>query len=145
MPGFSFKRQLKVPIHQIVSADTHMRGELSFQGGLLIQGRVDGRLLPQGADCSVTVAENARLVTDGLEVGLLIVNGTVASSTLKAARVVLGATAKVTGDIHAQSIEIHTGAIFDGRVVSRGGQEAAATGDGQVRIGPEGTALTAGA
>lgn len=126
MHWFSPRRCLKVPIHQVVSADTCIQGEVSFQGGLLVQGRVSGQLVPQGEGCSVTVASGGFVDTDVLEVDLAILNGQVRCSSIRAGRVVLGATARVAGDIRARSVEIHTGAVLDGRVSISDGREGEA-------------------
>lgn len=115
-----FSPSLKIAIHHTIPSGSQLEGTLTFKGGLLVEGSVRGCLNPQGAKPSVTVGEKGVVEIQTLEVDTLIINGRVNAKSLKARRVVLGATSKVVGDIKAQTIEIHTGAVFDGRVVSVG-------------------------
>ncbi len=115
-----FSPSLKIAIHHTLPSGSQLEGTLTFKGGLLIEGSVLGCLNPQGAKSSVTVGERGVVEIQTLEVDTLVINGRVNAKSLKARRVVLGATSKVVGDIEAQTIEIHTGAVFDGRVVSVG-------------------------
>ena len=115
-----FPPSLKVAIHHTLPRESHIEGTLSFKGGLLVQGSIHGRLDPQGPKPTLTISEQGRVEVPSLEVDTLIVNGRMRALNLKARRVVLGATSDVKADIEAQIIEIHTGALFDGRVISSG-------------------------
>lgn len=115
-----FSPSLKVSIHHTLPEDSRVEGTLTFKGGLLVNGTVHGQLIPQGAKPTLTVGENGEVDVPALEVDTLIVNGRMRAKSLKAKRVVLGAKSNVKADIESQVIEIHTGAVFDGRVTSSG-------------------------
>lgn len=134
----SFGRpSLEVPIHHVLRADATLQGRLTFKGGLDVQGRVEGDLVPTGPETAVVVGPRAEVKTSVLQAKTLIVHGQVQAERIEADRVVLTASARVVcGDLRAQAIETHPGAAFEGRVAleRRAAEPAAPAKDGSAAM-----------
>jgi len=68
----------------------------------------------------LVLAENAR-VEGEISVSHLVINGTVIGPVFCSEFLELQAKARVTGDLQYNSIEMHLGAVVQGRLVHQGG------------------------
>ncbi len=110
VPGAA-RTTYKKPIqHSIIGAGVTITGDLISEGDIKVDGRVDGvitcRTLTLGAQPVVNASINADTVR---------ICGTF-TGEVKARKVVLTKDAKVSGDIHQQSLEVEKGAILEGSV-----------------------------
>src|SRR5262249_45310015 len=100
-------------------------GNLQFKGGLRIDGHVKGNVTA-GAEQSATlvISEQARI--DGeIHVSHVVVNGSVNGPIHANDFLELQSKAKVTGDIHYKTLEMHLGAAVQGKLLLLAGGEAA--------------------
>ena len=116
---------LDVDVDHVLRKDSELQGRLIFSGGLSLEGKVQGDLVALGSKTAVVVGQHASLVTDLLKAETIVVHGHVQANRIEAKRIVLAATARVTGNIDAEAVEVHTGARFEGQVVTRGLQQPA--------------------
>lgn len=87
-------------------------GEVTFRTSLRIDGHFSGQVIsPNG---TLVVSTGANLTDAVINVAVAKINGAV-EGQVNAGEVVLGRTAKVTGDVSAQSLIIEDGALFNGR------------------------------
>jgi cytoskeletal protein CcmA (bactofilin family) len=87
-------------------------GEVTFKTSLRIDGNFCGQVSsPNG---TLVVSTGANISEAVINVGVARINGAV-EGEVNAAEVVLGRTAKVTGDVSAQSLIIEDGALLNGR------------------------------
>jgi cytoskeletal protein CcmA (bactofilin family) len=117
-----FKRREKEgigPIDTLVGKNASVQGDIEFFGGLHVDGRVFGSVrAASGADASLSVSEDG--VIDGsVEARNVVLNGRVNGDIMATERVVLGAKARVHGDVHYGVIEMAHGAEISGRLVPR--------------------------
>ena len=107
-----------------------LKGELSGDEDLVIEGRVEGNInMPQNV---VTVSEQAS-VEASIVARTVIVDGDVRGDILAAEKVDIGNTGSVEGNISAQQFEIALGAHVRGSIDIKQwtrGKPAAATGVG---------------
>jgi cytoskeletal protein CcmA (bactofilin family) len=97
----------------IIGSSITIRGEVTGDEDLLIEGRVDGSVdLKQH---SVTVGPEG-LVKAGITARIVTVEGTVEGDLLAEEQVVLRGTARVQGDITAPRVVLEDGANFRGGV-----------------------------
>lgn len=122
---FSRQPTLDIPVHQVLPAESRLEGHLTFRGGLHIQGIVQGKLTPQGTNTGIVVDRTAQITTEVLEADTVVIGGLVAAQTIRAQRIVLSGTARVTGALEAAEVEIQKGALFEGRVFIQRPQETA--------------------
>jgi len=98
-----------------VSQGIKIKGEISGQGDLCLDGEFEGKI--RIADGSFTVGPNAR-VTAEIEAREIIIHGEVIG-TLKGERVQVSSTGRVTGDMETRGIVIEDGAVLRSKVQGR--------------------------
>jgi cytoskeletal protein CcmA (bactofilin family) len=128
-----FKRRDKTTarIDTLIGRLASIQGDVEFSGGLHIDGRVAGnvRVVPGGA-AALSISEHG-VVEGSVEAPQVVLNGTVKGDIIAAERVVLGAKARVLGDVRYGVIEMALGAEITGRLIpANPGAEAAAAESG---------------
>ncbi|MFO1413178.1 MAG: polymer-forming cytoskeletal protein [Burkholderiales bacterium] len=103
-------------IDSLIGAGTSVNGDVTFVGGLRIDGTVSGNVTTvNGESGTLVVSEHARV--DGeIRVSHVVVNGAVNGPITAEDFLELQAKAKVTGDLQYRSLEMHTGAVVQGRL-----------------------------
>jgi cytoskeletal protein CcmA (bactofilin family) len=87
-------------------------GEVTFRTSLRIDGNFSGQVIsPNG---TLVVSTGAIISEAVINVAVAKINGAV-EGQVNAGEVVLGRTAKVTGDVSAESLIIEDGALLNGR------------------------------
>lgn len=106
-------------IDTLIGAGTTVEGNITFSGGLRVDGEVHGNLCATGDQPStVVIGEHARV--DGeVIVPHVVINGTVNGSVRSAESLELQPYARVTGDVEYNTIEIHLGAVVEGHLLHR--------------------------
>lgn len=122
------RRKTTVPgrIDTLVGPQTVLQGDLAFAGGLHVDGRIVGRVRPaaDGAEATLWIGERGA-IEGQVEARQVVIHGSVQGDVHGTERVVLGATARVTGDVHYGAIEMTLGARIDGKLVPRAAAAAA--------------------
>lgn len=104
-------------IDSLIGAGTTIEGNLNFSGGLRIDGQVKGDVIAtQGKPSTLVLSEHACVVGE-VNVTHLVINGTINGPVFVSEYMELQSKAKVTGDVHYATMEIHLGAIVEGRLV----------------------------
>ena len=105
------------PIDSLIGAGTTIEGNITFVGGLRIDGHVKGNVRAAGSKPGTLVLSELAKVEGEIDVAHIVVNGTVAGPVRATEYVELLPKARVTGDVCYKSIEIHVGAIVMGQLV----------------------------
>src|SRR4029450_5162446 len=98
-------------IASVTGARTTIEGDISFTGGLRIDGHVKGNVKATGNKPGTLVVSELAKVEGDIDVAHVVINGTVAGPVRGAEYVELLPKARVTGNVSYKSIEIHVGAI----------------------------------
>ena len=107
-------------IDSLIGTGTSLVGDVSFTGGLRVDGEIKGNVRGvDGQPATLVISEHAR-VEGEISVSHLVVNGTVIGSVHSSDFLELQTRARVTGDVEYSTIEIHLGAIVQGRLVHQG-------------------------
>jgi cytoskeletal protein CcmA (bactofilin family) len=107
-------------IDSLIGAGTVIEGNVTFTGGLRIDGEVRGNVCATGEQAStLVVSEHARIEGE-VSVSHLVVNGTVIGPVRSSEFLELQPRARMTGDVEYNTIEMHLGAIVQGRLVHQG-------------------------
>jgi cytoskeletal protein CcmA (bactofilin family) len=117
-----FKRRGKDSVggfDTLIGSKVRVHGDIEFAGGMHVDGYVIGNVRAEGgADASLSISEEG--VIDGsVEAQHVIANGRVNGDILATGRVVLGAKARVRGDVHYDVIEMALGAEISGKLKKR--------------------------
>ncbi len=104
-------------IDTLIGKSVHLQGDLKFSGGLHLDGRIAGDVRADpSSNSTLSVSEYGRI--DGaVEVANVILDGTVTGPIHARERVVLGAKARVHGDVYYGVIEMTLGAEISGKLV----------------------------
>lgn len=94
-----------------------IRGDLSFTGGLHIDGKVIGAVLAEdGSEGVVTLSEKGTIEGE-VRAPHVIINGTLRGDVVASERVELAAQARVEGNIYYKVVEMAAGATVTGQLV----------------------------
>ena len=108
-----FKRKKQPPIRSLIGEGTVVQGELRFDQGLRIDGEVIGDVVASESTSLLVISENAR-VQGKVMAGHVIINGQVQGPVVATLLLELQPKARIVGDVHYESLEMHQGATIDG-------------------------------
>jgi len=104
-------------IDSLIGAEARIEGNISFSGGLRVDGEVNGNIIAvPGKPSTLVLSEHGR-VNGEISVTHLVVNGVVDGPVRAAEYLELQSQAKVTGNVHYNTLEIQLGAIVEGRLI----------------------------
>ena len=104
-------------IDSLVGAGTKVEGNVSFTGGLRVDGEIKGNVIAEPSRASTLVLSEHARVDGEIKVTHLVVNGTIVGPVHAAEYLELQSKAKVTGDVHYKTLEIQLGAIVEGKLI----------------------------
>jgi cytoskeletal protein CcmA (bactofilin family) len=96
----------------VLGPDASFKGELSFEKGMRLMGRFEGKLNTPGR---LHIAKEAKMSAD-VEAGAIVVEGEVQGNLSANDRIELKQTARYEGDLRASKLVVDEGAIFNGHV-----------------------------
>jgi cytoskeletal protein CcmA (bactofilin family) len=96
----------------IIGPDASFKGELTFDKGLRLQGKFEGKINSGGR---LHVAREARMQAD-VDAAQIIVEGEVRGNLSASDRVELKASARCEGDLRASKLVVDEGAVYSGNV-----------------------------
>jgi len=103
-------------IDTLIGAGTSVLGNVTFTGGLRIDGKVLGNIIAVGAEpCTLVIGEHAE-VQGEIRVSHLVVNGKIVGPVMADGIVELQPKARVVGDVSYKTLEMHVGAVLRGRL-----------------------------
>ena len=107
----------KNSIECLIGAGTTIEGNITFAGGLRVDGRVRGDVISSDGKPGTLVLSEQAQIEGEIRVSHVVINGTVIGPVHAAEYVELQAKANVTGDVYYKTLEIQLGAVVQGRLV----------------------------
>lgn len=111
-------------IDSLIGTGTVVEGNISFTGGLRVDGRVRGNVLTADDQPSTLVLSEKAQIEGEIRVSHAVINGTVIGPVFGAEYVELQPKSNVTGDVHYRTLEIQLGAVVQGRLVHEDADKA---------------------
>jgi len=114
-----FKKSNRVQntIDTLIGVDTRIEGNVHFSGGLRIDGAVFGAITePNDTPSTLILSENGR-IEGAITASKVVINGTVTGPVKATQFIELQTKARITGDVYYSSLEMHTGAVIEGKLV----------------------------
>lgn len=104
-------------IDTLIGRHTHIRGDVSFSGGLRVDGSVEGNINATGDDSSVlTISDNGSI--DGeVRVPNVIINGQVNGNVYASQHVELAPKARINGNLYYRMLEMAMGSEVNGHLI----------------------------
>jgi len=123
-----FKRGKSPPqkrIDSLIGAGTTVHGDVSFSGGLRIDGAVYGKVeTTDNQPGTLVVSEHARIEGEA-RVSHMVINGSVSGPVTANDYLELQAKARVNGDVVYRTLEMHVGAVVQGKLIHNQPESAA--------------------
>ena len=107
-------------IDSLIGAATKIEGNVTFSGGLRVDGEIKGNVLATGDQPSTLVISEHACIEGEISVSHMVLNGTVIGPVSSSEFLELQSHARVTGDLQYNTVEIHLGAVVQGRLVHQG-------------------------
>lgn len=108
--GHGYDTKNKKVQHSIIGSDLKIKGDLESTGDITIDGTVEGKI-----KCRTLILGEEPMIKSSIEADTVRICGAF-SGDVKARKVVLTKTAKVTGDIFHECLEVEEGAVLEGRL-----------------------------
>jgi cytoskeletal protein CcmA (bactofilin family) len=120
-----FKKANKIDsrIDTLIGVDSVISGNISFSGGLRIDGTIRGDVCEQAdSQGTIVVGENG-CVEGAVKATKIILIGSVIGPVKASQFIELQSKARIKGDLHYKSLEMHMGSVIDGKLVHSDGNE----------------------
>lgn len=104
-------------IDSLIGAGTRIEGNVTFAGGLRVDGQIVGNVTAVSEQASTLVVSEQARIDGEIRVSHLVVNGTINGPIYAAEFLELQTKSRVMGDVQYSRIEMHLGAIVEGRLV----------------------------
>lgn len=104
-------------IDTLIGADTVVDGDVDFSGGLRVDGAINGNVSASGAKAGTLVLSERGRIEGAINVSHAVINGTVAGPVRASEYIELQVKARVTGDVCYKTLEMHIGAVVEGKLI----------------------------
>ena len=103
-------------ITTLLGRGTTFEGKLTFEGTVRVDGKLKGEVF---SDDVLIVGEGAYVEAE-IDIGEVIIQGTVVGNVRAKKSIEIHAPGKVKGDLHTPSLQIDKGVLFEGRSFMEG-------------------------
>jgi len=100
----------------LLGQNTTINGDIEFNGGLSLDGKIKGCVIGKQNDDVLTISESGS-VEGKIEVANLIVNGTVKGDITSTGKIEVASKANIEGNVYYQNIEMETGSKINGQLI----------------------------
>ncbi len=104
-------------IDTLVGIETQINGDVNFTGGLRVDGTIHGNVSEPNATPSTLILSEHGSIEGAVTASKVIINGKVIGTVKAGQFIELQSKAHITGDLHYKSLEMHTGAVIEGKLV----------------------------
>ncbi len=104
-------------IGTLIGGGTVVEGNVSYSGGLRIDGTVKGDVRCATADACMVIISEMGHVEGEVHAAHLVVSGRITGPVHVTELLELQPKARVTGDVYYRAIEIHQGAVIEGHLI----------------------------
>jgi cytoskeletal protein CcmA (bactofilin family) len=116
-----FKRKKRIAIEvtrlsSLVSHNMHVKGDIVFEGGLRLDGRVEGNVMNATDTRGLLVLSEKGSIAGGVKVYDAVINGRIEGDLEVEHFLELQANARVCGNITYRQLQMDCGATVDGKL-----------------------------
>ncbi|MCX7626872.1 MAG: polymer-forming cytoskeletal protein [Methylophilaceae bacterium] len=115
-----FRRNHQKPLNRIdtlIGAETVVDGDVDFSGGLRVDGTINGNVSESGNKPGTLILSEHGRIQGAIQVSHAVINGTVVGPVRAREYVELQAKSRVTGDVCYKTLEMHIGAVVEGKLI----------------------------
>ena len=111
------KRFKSTRITTLVGRETEIHGDVIFQGGLHVEGRILGNVQAPDDENALLILAEGGIIEGEVRVAHAIVNGLVRGDVRVSGQLDLEEAARIEGNVHYHLLEMHLGAEVNGKLV----------------------------
>ena len=111
--------KLQNRIDSLIGAGTTIEGNISFSGGLRVDGEIRGNVNAAADQPSTLVVSEKARIDGEIRVSHLVVNGMINGPVFAAEFLELQSRSRLNGDVHYNTLEMQLGAVVEGRLVHK--------------------------
>ena len=113
-------------IDTLIGAETRLEGDIEFSGGLRVDGTIRGNVSEKNASPGTLVLSEHGRIEGAINVSHVVINGKVLGPVHAREYAELQIKSRVSGDVSYKSLEMHTGAVIEGKLIYLGDAAAEA-------------------
>lgn len=117
---FKKNNRIQNTIATLIGAETSIIGDIHFSGGLRVDGAIRGNISEPNASPSTLILSEQGHIEGAVSASKLVINGKIIGPVKANQFIELQAKAHITGDVYYRSLEMHTGAVIEGKLVYLG-------------------------
>ncbi len=111
------KKYKNTRVDTLIGQQTELRGNISFTGGLHIDGKIQGNVTADGDHGSTLVLSEQGAIEGEVRAPFLIINGLVIGDLYASETIELAPNARITGNVYYEKIEMAMGAEVNGSLI----------------------------
>jgi cytoskeletal protein CcmA (bactofilin family) len=115
-------------LSSLLAQDTCIRGDVVFDGGMRIDGRIEGNVMGKSEGQGLLVLSEKGRIVGTVKVHDAVINGHVEGDLEVEHFLELQAGARITGNISYRTLKLDCGATVEGKLVRMDGGPVAASG-----------------
>jgi cytoskeletal protein CcmA (bactofilin family) len=104
-------------IDTLIGQSTEINGDISFSGGLRVDGTVNGNIYSQEDDSAVLTLSEKGAIQGEIKVPNLVINGIINGNVYSTSHVELAPKAKIEGNVYYRLLEMTVGAEVNGQLI----------------------------
>jgi cytoskeletal protein CcmA (bactofilin family) len=116
---FERRRNKRTQIHTLISAKTRINGDLTFCGGLHVDGTINGNVTAEDPKSDFLSVSEQACIEGTVVVPNIILNGLVKGDIDASESIQLGPRARVLGSVSYANIETAIGAQINGKLIHK--------------------------
>jgi cytoskeletal protein CcmA (bactofilin family) len=117
---FKKSNRIQNSIDTLIGTDTRIEGDIHFSGGLRVDGAIRGKVSEPIASPSTLILSEHGSIEGAVSASKIVINGKVTGPVRAGQFIELQPKAHITGDVYYKSLEMHTGAVIEGKLVYLG-------------------------
>ena len=104
-------------IDTLIGQYTHIKGDISFSGGLRIDGSIAGNIHAAGDNNALLTLSEKGTIEGEVRVPHLVINGTVNGNIYASSHIELAAKARINGNVYYRMLEMAMGSEVNGHLI----------------------------
>ena len=111
------RKKKTAKIDTLIGEHTEFAGNVTFSGGLHVDGVIKGNIIAEADSSSVLSLSEQGTIEGEVHVPYNIIDGTVIGNVYSSQHIELESNSRITGDVYYNLLEISPGAQVSGRLV----------------------------
>ena len=110
-------------VETIIGHNTEINGNVTFRGGLHVDGKVKGNIVSEDDSDSILILSEEGVIEGEVRVPNVLLNGQVVGDVHASDRVELANRARIEGNVYYNLLEMEMGAAINGNLVHQNKKE----------------------